>query len=150
MPEHSEPKLMAPQAPPKQFFTEILWNFLYRIKRDAPPAPPRIPQKFHNFLDFYTAPPKFTHAPPKFTHFRSMSSGDISILVKWNLKFEILWFRISSFIWMSHILFSFTCVAFLCPAGVPHFLCGTNILSLPDGGLNRVMGKPGWAKELSS
>ena len=134
MPEHSEPKLMAPPAPPKQFFTEILWNFLYRIKRDAPPAPPRIPQKFHNFLDFYTAPPKFTHALPKFTHFRSMSSGDILILVKWNLKFEILWFRISSFIWMSHILFSFTCVAFLCLAGVPHFLCGTNILSLPDGG----------------
>ena len=59
------------------FFTEILWNFLYRINRDAPPAPPRIPQKFHNFLDFYTAPPKFTHAPPKFTHFRSMSSGDM-------------------------------------------------------------------------
>ena len=106
MPGHSEPKVMAPPAPPKQFFTEILWNFLYRIKRDAPPAPPRIPQKFHNFLDFYTAPPKFTHAPPKFTHFRSMSSGDILILVKWNLKFEILWFRISSFIWMSHILFS--------------------------------------------
>ena len=131
MPEHSEPKLM---APPKQFLTEILWNFLYRIKRDAPPAPPRIPQKFHNFLDFYTAPPKFTHAPSKFTHFRSMTSGDILILVKWNLKFEILWFRISSFIWMSHILFSFTCVAFLCLAGVPHFLCGTNILSLPDGG----------------
>ena len=75
------PKLMAPPAPPKQFFTEILWNFLYRIKRNAPPAPPRIPQKFHNFLDFYTAPPKFTHAPPKFTHFRSMSSGDILILV---------------------------------------------------------------------
>ena len=70
------------------FFTEILWNFLYRIKRDAPPAPPRIPQKFHNFLDFYTAPPKFTHAPPKFTHFRSMSSGDISILVEW-LKVNI-------------------------------------------------------------
>ena len=56
-------------------------------------------------------------------------------------------FRISSFIWMSHILFSFTCVAFLCLAGVPHFLCGTNILSLPDGGVNRVMGNP---KELSS
>ena len=65
------------------FFTEILWNVLYRIKKDAPPAPPRIPQKFHNFLDFYTAPPKFTHAPPKFTHFRSISSGDISILVEW-------------------------------------------------------------------
>ena len=56
-------------------------------------------------------------------------------------------FRISSFIWMSHFLFSFTCVAFLCLAGVPHFLCGTNILSLPDGGVNRVMGNP---KELSS
>ena len=80
MSEHNEPKLMAQSAPPKQFFTEILWNFIYRIKRGAPPAPPRIPQKFHNFLDFYTAPPKFTHAPPKFTHFRSMSSGDISIL----------------------------------------------------------------------
>ena len=65
------------------FFTEILWNFLYRIKRDAPLAPPRIPQKFHNFLDFYTAPPKFTHAPPKFTQFRSISSGNISILVEW-------------------------------------------------------------------
>ena len=65
------------------FSQKFLWNFLYRIKRDAPPAPPRIPQKFHNFLDFYTAPPKFTHAPPKFTHFRSMSSGDISILVEW-------------------------------------------------------------------
>ena len=41
-------------------------------------------------------------------------------------------------------------MAFLCLTGVPHFLCGTNILSLPDGGVNRVMGKPGWAKELSS
>ena len=72
--------ILAPPAPPKQFFTDILWNFIYRIKKGAPLAPPRIPQKFHNFLDFYTAPPKFTHAPPKFTHFRSMSSGDISIL----------------------------------------------------------------------
>ena len=88
MPAHGNvsgawPHFVAPPAPPKEFFTEILWNFLYRIKRDAPPAPPRIPQKFHNFLDFYTAPPKCTHAPPKFTHFRSMSSGDIWILVEW-------------------------------------------------------------------
>ena len=48
------------------------------------------------------------------------------------------------------VVWSFIHVAFLCLTGVPYFLCGTNILSLPDGGVNRVMGKPGWAKELSS
>ena len=41
-------------------------------------------------------------------------------------------------------------MAFLCLTGVPYFLGGTNILSLPDAGVNQVMGKPGWAKELSS
>ena len=33
-------------------------------------------------------------------------------------------------------------MAFLCLTGVPYFLCATNILSLPDGGVNRVTGKP--------
>ena len=45
------------------------------------------------------------------------------------------------------VVWSFTLVVFLCLAGVPHFLCGTNILSLPDGGVNRVTGNP---QELSS
>ena len=96
------------------FFTEILWNFLYRIKRDAPPAPPRIPQKFHNFLDFYTAPPKFTHAPPKFTHFRSMSSGDMfSMFMPFMLLARIIfshyrpWFNLFILNCRSHSLFRF-------------------------------------------
>ena len=67
-----------------------LWNFCGILGGAGGASLFILYRKFHNFLDFYTAPPKFTHAPPKFTHFRSMSSGDILILVKWNLKFEIL------------------------------------------------------------
>ena len=59
-------------------------------------------------------------------------------------KILVLWFEIYSIYSVSDGLVSFLA------SFVSYFLCGTNILSLPDGRVKRVMGKTGWAKELSS
>ena len=92
-----------------------------------------------------SSPPSHTILPTRWCKCRVWRSKMISVSNFSNLDIRsLIKPAFPSVVW------SFTHVAFLCLTGVSHFLCGTNILSLPDGGVNRVMGKPGWAKELSS